>query len=232
MALEALFSPMATPTLAEQVADKIVDGIASRRLAAGQRLIETEIAVGLEISRVPVREAMRILQSQGIIVATPRRGMRVARFDEAWAKQLHDVRVAMERLCARTTSGRLRDSPTLRARVEQRVAAVEAAVSTRDWLVINRVDLDFHAELFAIADSPLLSTLWTTIARHVLIMFSIETYRDKDYARVVEEHRAYQRVLLAGTRAEIDAEIHRHVAGLRIFGPNDLETPPTRRDRP
>ncbi len=213
---------MASPTLAEQVADRIVEGIAARRLLAGQRLIEAEVASALEISRIPVREAMRILQSQGIIVATPRRGMRVALFDGAWARQLHDVRVAMERLCARTTAERVRADPGLRARVERCVAGVEAAVAARDWLVVNRADLAFHTELFAIADSPLLSTLWTAIARHVLIMFSIETYRDHDFARVADEHRTYLRILLTGTRGEIDAEIHRHVAGLRTF---DLETP-------
>eukprot|EP01036_Dinobryon_divergens_P010494 gene10494-14058_t len=57
--------------------------------------IETELAAALQVSRVPIREAMRILESQGIIVATPRRGMRVATLDDAWARQLHQVRVAI-----------------------------------------------------------------------------------------------------------------------------------------
>jgi len=76
----------------------LVEAIALRELQSEQRLIETKLAAALQVSRVPIREAMRILESQGIIVASPRRGMRVATLDEAWAKQLHAVRAAIERI--------------------------------------------------------------------------------------------------------------------------------------
>jgi DNA-binding GntR family transcriptional regulator len=208
-------SPLTAPTLAEQVADSIVEAIASRRLASGERLIETELAEALTVSRVPVREAIRILTSQGIIVSYPRRGVRVAEFDAAWARQLHDARVAIERLGAHLAASAMRADNGMVARLQ---GCIDEIVRARgDRLATNRADIAFHTTLFEIAASPLMLTLWHAISRHVLILFSIETYRDIDFDRIVEEHRTYLDMLLHGTPAGIDEEVDQHVAGLKTF---------------
>lgn len=207
--------PLSSATLADQVADRIVDAIASRRLGSGERLIETELASALHVSRVPIREAIRILTGQGIAIANPRRGARVVTLDTAWARQLHDARVAIERLGAHLAAEILKNDPAALARLEACVAVIER--SRGNWLAVNRADIDFHTTMFAIAGSPLIRTLWNAISRHVLIMFSIETYRDTDFDRVVEEHRVYIDTLLHQDPAGIDEEIDRHVAGLRTF---------------
>lgn len=208
-------SPLTSSTLSEQVADKLVEAIALRELQSEQRLIETELAAALQVSRVPIREAMRILESQGIIVASPRRGMRVATLDEAWARQLHAVRAAIERIAARLAATQIRADPQLAPRLERCIEAI--AQSRGNWLATNKADIGFHTTIFEIADSALLWTLWNAIARHILIIFSIETYRDPDFDRVTEEHRVYLKVLLTGSEDDIDAEVERHVAGLETF---------------
>ncbi|MFT3987882.1 GntR family transcriptional regulator [Aestuariivirga sp.] len=207
--------PLSGATLAEQVADRIVDAIAARTLSSGARLVETELAEALGVSRVPVREAIRILTSQGIVAASPRRGARVADFDAAWARQLHDARVAIERLGAHIAAGLIRSDAAARAKLESRIAGIEQARG--NWLSVNRADIAFHTAMFELAASPLMLTLWHAISRHVLIMFSIETYRDVNFDRVVNEHRVYVDTLLTGSVQEIDEEIDRHVAGLRTF---------------
>jgi DNA-binding GntR family transcriptional regulator len=212
---EAPLAPLTHATLADQVADRIVDGIAARRLESGARLIETELAEMLGVSRVPVREAIRILASQGLIVPNPRRGVTVATFDAAWAQQLHDARVAIERLGARIASGVVRKDEASRLRLEACIAAIAGAAGDR--LRVNKADIAFHTTLFEIAASPLMLTLWHAISRHVLIMFSIETYRDLDIDRVVGEHRVYLDTLVAGRLKAIDEEVDRHVAGLATF---------------
>jgi DNA-binding GntR family transcriptional regulator len=210
-------SPLVSTTLADQVADRIVDAIIAREFVSGARLIETELASALHVSRVPVREAIRILESQGLIVAAPHRGMQVAQFDATWAQQLHETRVAMEQVCARHVSVRLRKDQTARDRMNVCLENIVAARASGDWNIINVVDVTFHTALFELAESPLLVTLWTAIARHVRIMFSIETYRDQDFERIVAEHRNYLSVLLKGSNAEIVSEIRSHVAGRKLF---------------
>jgi DNA-binding GntR family transcriptional regulator len=212
---EAAFAPLSSATLVDKVADSIVEAIAARRLLSGGRLIESELATALHVSRVPVREAIRTLASQGIVVANPRRGARVATFDTGWARQLHDARVAIERLGAHLAADIVKSDASALARLETCVIAIERARG--NWLAVNRADIAFHAAVFDIAGSPLMVTLWNAISRHVLIMFSIETYRNVDFDRVVKEHRVYIDTLLHETPAGIDEEIDRHVAGLQTF---------------
>lgn len=214
-----LLAPLTTSLLADQVADRIIEAIARRKLAPGQKLIETELAAALGVSRVPVREATRILASQGIVIPTPRRGMRVARFDRAWAVQLHNARVAIERLAARLFVEKLKSDEQLIAPLLDRVVQIEREIQhpQKEWFAINRADIAFHAAVFEIAASPLLSTLWSAIARHVLILFAIETYRDTDFERIAGEHHAYIEALRFGDLELLDKEIEDHVAGARIF---------------
>lgn len=206
--------------LADRVADHIVQAIVRRSLIPGQKLVETELAETLGVSRVPVREATRILASQGIVVSTPRRGMRVANFDTAWGVQLHNARVAIERLATRLVAERLKTDPRPLELLNEKVIEIEREVRhpIDGWFRINRADIAFHQTVFDIADSPLLSTLWSAIARHALIMFAIETYRDEDFARIVTEHRRYIEVMQSGDLELLDREIEAHVAGNRMFG--------------
>lgn len=213
-------SPLRERPLADRVADHIVEAIAHRSLVSGQKLVETELAEALDVSRVPIREATRILASQGIVLSTPRRGMRVANFDQAWGIQVHNARIAIERLAARLVAEKLDADPRLITSLKEQVEEIEREVRhPRDgWFSINRVDIAFHEAIFELAGSPMLSTLWSAIARHVLIMFAIETYRDDDFERIVTEHRRYVEVLQSGDRDLLDSVIESHVAGARIFG--------------
>ena len=212
-------APLRAELLADQVADHIVAAIARRRLVSGQRLIETDLAEALGVSRVPIREATRILASQGIVVPTPRRGMRVANFDRAWGTQLHNARVAIERLAAHIVAEKLKTDGQALNLLFERVVRIDREVRyPRDgWFSINQADIAFHAAIFEIAGSPLLSTLWSAIARHVLIMFAIETYRDTEFERIAAEHHTYVEALQSGNPDLLDREIEDHVAGKQIF---------------
>jgi len=205
--------PLSGPTLVDQVADRIVEAIARGQLQSGQRIIEADIAADLQVSRVPVREALRILQSQGILRAVPRRGMHVIDFDDAWQVQLYEARVALERLVLRNASERLRREPGLIERIDRVIERMRAAIATGDQLALNRADIAFHRTLCEIAESPLLSTLWEAIARHVFIIFSKETYRHADLGLILEQHLRLRALLVDAGAGALEAEIESHVRG-------------------
>lgn len=212
-------APLSAGLLADQVADHIVESIARRELVSGEKLIETELAETLGVSRVPVREATRILASQGIVIPTPRRGMRVSNFDRAWAVQLRNARVAIEQLAARIVAEKVQADPGLISPLLEQVEKIDREVEhpAEGWFSINQADIAFHALVFEIAASPLLSTLWSGIARHVLIMFAFESYRDTEFKRVETEHHSYVAALQSGDPDQLDREIEKHVARARIF---------------
>jgi DNA-binding GntR family transcriptional regulator len=209
--------PLSATTLADQIADRIIDGIASKRIGSGRRLTEAELAAELQVSRVPVREAMQLLGSQGILVPSPRRGLQVAPFDAQWARQLCEVRVSLERLCAHLVAQKYGQDPACLAKVDHAIEELEASAAKADRGGVNRADIAFHAALYEIADSPLLTALWSGIARHVLILFSIETSDFAEFSYVVEEHRRYRAVITAGDLARIDAEIEKHLTPFRLL---------------
>ena len=71
-----------SPSLAEQAAEAIVGGIAAGIFKPGERLVETNLAATLQMSRVPLREALKILEAQGIVASTPHRGTFIPTFDD------------------------------------------------------------------------------------------------------------------------------------------------------
>ena len=206
-------APLESASLAEQVADRIVAAIAAKRLPPGERLIENDLARELQVSRVPIREAMRVLESQGLLQATPRRGMRVIAFDQSWREQLYETRVALERHVVREAARKLRAEPAEAARLDGVLHQMRRMVAAGDRLGVNRADLAFHRTLCTLANSPLLTSLWSAIARHVLIKFSFETEDHPDLPLIFDQHVAMKRLLLEGSAKELDDEVPRHVAG-------------------
>ena len=98
-------------TLVEQVVDRIVEAAARGIFLPGDRVVEAEVARRLQVSRVPVREALRLLESQGIVENIPYRGMRLMDVSVARLEKVLKVRLVLEQLAAEEA-----DSPRRRIR--------------------------------------------------------------------------------------------------------------------
>lgn len=220
-------APVSNVTLSDQIADQIVDRIASQSVKPAQRLVESAIASELNVSRVPVREAIQALHRQGIVVNAVGRGRQVGDFDANWAAQLCDVRLALERICAHLVADKLRAEPALVGRINDVLDRLREQDADVDGQELNRIDIMFHEALYEIADSPLLSALWSGIARHVLILFSIERSQRHEFSQIVAEHERYRSVLVSGTDEEIDREVQNHLMTFRILRPQ-TDTPAQR----
>lgn len=83
-------------TLGEEAYQKLIDAIQSGQLKPGMRLREVELSEWLGISRTPVREALNRLQSEGLAVLEPRRGMIIAELDHAMVEELYQMREVLE----------------------------------------------------------------------------------------------------------------------------------------
>ncbi|MBX6320260.1 MAG: GntR family transcriptional regulator [Rhodospirillaceae bacterium] len=207
------FAPIEPASLASQVADRLVEAIAAGRIAPGARIFETEIAAGLGVSRVPVREALRLLEGQGLLVARHHRGIRVIELDSAWAAQLYELRVAIERLALRHAVARYREQPERLKALDAAVARMREAAAAGDGNAVNVADLAFHEAVCVETGSPLLMTMWRTIRCHVRILFARETHRAVDLDRIVAQHLRLRALLAAGDLPGLEREIEEHVAG-------------------
>jgi DNA-binding GntR family transcriptional regulator len=203
------------PSLAEQAAEAIVAGIASGALAPGQRLVETELAGILQVSRVPLREALKILETQGIVASTPHRGTFIPSLDDARIDQICQVRIALERIALPDAVANYRRSPEQLKRLDLIIVEMERAAEQLAWMDVSRADLSFHREICRMAENAIVLTLWEALARHVLIVFGHEIRDEQDSAIMGPHHRRLRDLIKAGATDTLVAEIEDHILRLR-----------------
>ena len=200
--------------LSEAVADAIVNAIALGELAPGQRMVENEIARKLAISRVPIREAIRILQAQGIVQVAPNRGARIASFDTVEIDQVFEARIALERIAARGAAAAYRREPRAIDRLDEIVMRMERAKHWADWAELRRCDVNFHHEMCRASGNEIVLKLWEALSRHITIIFGREIASERDFDVVIAEHQKLARRLAAGDGA-LDRELAAHILRLR-----------------
>ncbi|MGD8297949.1 MAG: GntR family transcriptional regulator, partial [Desulfobacterales bacterium] len=96
--MEKIFEKEKRSTLPGQVANQIREAIKSGKLKPGDRLIETVLAREMNIGRNAVREAIRYIEKEGLIVTTPFKGAQVVEMSKNDLKDIYDVRNALETL--------------------------------------------------------------------------------------------------------------------------------------
>jgi DNA-binding GntR family transcriptional regulator len=202
-------------SLASQVADFIVDGIAIGNFEFGQRLIETDLARQLDVSRVPIREAVKMLEAQGILVVTPHRGAHVAEFDELKIDRIREARIALERLAIPDALATFQAHPEKQQALADQVARMEDAVARRNWIEAGKADLEFHRQICQASNNEIAITLWEALARHITIVFGRELRAEGGNPRLGDQHNRVLRLIREGDLEQLDEELRRHVMRLR-----------------
>ena len=197
-------------SLSEQVAEGIVRGIAQGRFLPGDRLIEEEIATELEVSRFPVRSALKMLAKQGIVVLQPNRGARVVDLDQTSVIQFAEIRCDIERRAALYAMERLKENPKLIDELDAIMATMLAAAANSDHTGVREADMAFHAWIFHAAGNYLLQMMWETLSKHMRIVFSFGRERD-DLSAVAAEHGGLRDLIVAGDVDRFGVELHRHL---------------------
>ncbi len=208
--------------LPDQIAEAIVVMIAAGQLQPGQRIVEAELAERLSTSRVPVREAMRRLEAQGILTTVPYRGTRVGAFGEREQAQAAEVRIALEGLIFRQAAGALRADPSRVADLDHVLTEMRCCVAASDRLALNRADLAFHHAMCRLTGNPILLTLWQAIAPHVLIAFGLSNARYPDSHAVLNQHIRLRAALLNASLDDLPGLAERHVNGADLISPASI----------
>jgi DNA-binding GntR family transcriptional regulator len=202
-------------SLPDQIADAIVEGIAAGVLRPGQRLIELDLASRFSVSRVPLREALKTLEAQGILERGQNRGVRIVELDETRIDRICEVRSALETIAARYAIATYRTEPQRLQRLEVVLAEMTDAVHRGSWAAVNRADLAFHREICFASKNDIVITLWQGLSRHVLMIFGREILTEAGQSMIVDQHREFIAALLAGDDATLAETVERHIMRLR-----------------
>jgi DNA-binding GntR family transcriptional regulator len=185
--------------------------ILSGDLAPGERLVEDRLAESLGVSRNPVREAIRVLATEGFIEVTPRRGAAVSRVSEAEAEELFDVRMALEALAARLAARKA--VPASTALLHGVLDAARTAVEDGRLDEVADLNTAFHTAVAEAAGNAYLKVVIGPMLRRAQWIFQ-QTARARA-PHSWTEHLSLYEAIAAGDEAEAEARAVAHVAAAR-----------------
>ena len=224
MSVNRRLPPLAdSPSLQERTYRALRKALLDGEFAVGERIFENEVARMLGVSRVPVREAVRRLQQDGLLEVRPRSGIYVTSISAAEVDDIYRIRAALEGAAAglaaeRITISQLRELGVLLARQDQETRNVKqgrgaksAGVQSR---VVARADA-FHRAVYMYARSPRLYELLELIYAQVMQFRSI-TLRMPGRAEAASHgHHALYEALSRHDSAEAEQLMRDHVDSAR-----------------
>jgi DNA-binding GntR family transcriptional regulator len=206
--------------MVEHAAEAIVAAAARGAFLPGDRLVETEIARDLGISRVPVREALRTLESQGIVVCTPYKGMRLTPVTNRGVAELMRVRLALEILAVKEATS-LPGGETRFVDLRRAAEAFACAARGGDPAAVVAANERFHTELCRTSGNGQLVALWQSLARRLTVIWCL-AQQHRDAALEASEHEALVTALEHGATEAATATLAVHIDWHRDFNFEDL----------
>ncbi|MFQ5911866.1 MAG: GntR family transcriptional regulator [Nitrospinota bacterium] len=179
--------PLPKKLLSENVVSAIRTAIFEGELELGQRLVETELAEQLGVSRGPIREALRLLAAEGLVVINVHRGTFVVKPIAADVEEIYTLREALEALAIRQVVAQAADEEfeSLQEEVERNPSASR---KDRTGHPVG-MNMEFHDRLFRLARHKRLSQVWSTLEAQLRLCNSKEIERTRqDVSRAKEEH--------------------------------------------
>jgi DNA-binding GntR family transcriptional regulator len=184
-------------TLSDHVADELRRAIMTDRLKPGQRIVERQVAEAMNTSRGPVRDGLKQLENEGLVVRYPHRGTFVARLTERDAEEIYSLRVALESLAAEYVIKYATDR-----QLDELDGLVQtmAAKANEDYSQFDATDLDlvFHHTLCRISDHKRVLNAWENLNPQLRML--LLSHRQRDPADFREKGVEWHRRLVAALR--------------------------------
>ncbi len=158
-------------SLKEQVIDAIRDAIIEGKFKPGEKIPEQELAEQLGVSRTPIREAIHILEQQGLVLIVPKSGTFVAEVDPDEVRDSLYTRIAMEELAMRQAIERStpEDWENLCHKLSDLLKRMKEAESKGSTIAATELDIEWHTTLIDAAQNRSLSRVWRATGLQYLI---------------------------------------------------------------
>ena len=175
------------PTASAAICDRIRDDIVAGALPFGSRLTLDLLAQRYSVGHMPVREALRQLQGEGLVVLTPNRGARVRAVDIEFVRNVFDLRIAIEAMLARRAAERI--EPPRIAELDALESELEMKARSRDYAALLAINREFHRTINDAAHNPEASAVLDRHRRLIAALWNVYGYGDDRAAGVISDHR-------------------------------------------
>jgi DNA-binding GntR family transcriptional regulator len=193
----------------------IKDLIVSLELPPAALLDERGLAERLGVGLTPVRQALRRLEWESLVVILPRRGTLVADLNDSDLGRIYELRSVLEPQAAELAAER--GTAEQRAALAGVIAAMHAELArpTPDRRVLIGLDRDLHRQIWAMAGNEMLEQTLEWLFSHVLRRWNVSIDRNESLGSVMQMHDEIADAIVAGDAQQARAAMTRHVAGFQ-----------------
>ncbi|MBR2045029.1 MAG: GntR family transcriptional regulator [Agathobacter sp.] len=200
--------------LRDVVFQTLREAILRGELKPGERLMELQLAAQLGVSRTPIREAIRMLEQEGLAVTMPRKGAEVAKMTLKGMEDVLEIREALDILACQLACDRITDE--LLTTLEEKKIAFENSLETKDVKIIADADISFHDVIYEATGNPKLIALLSNL-REQIYRYRVEYLKAVDsYPILIKEHDDIYQALVKHNREEATEAIREHVKNQAI----------------
>ncbi len=162
------------------------DAILKGELEPGERLMEIHLANKLGVSRTPIREAIRMLEKEGLAVTIPRKGAQVAQMTEKDLLDVLEIRDALDELAVSDACERMEEDDFVQ--LEKAMKDFAEVTKTNDVRAIVEADEAFHSVIYNATKNPKLGHIIKNLKEQMYRYRYEYVKQDKDYTDLVEDH--------------------------------------------
>ena len=204
--------------LRDVVFNTLREAILKGELKPGERLMELQLAAKLGVSRTPIREAIRMLEQEGLAVTIPRKGAEVARMTEKDMEDVLQIRDALDELAASIACEQISEEEL--AELRHTMHEFEESTKTGDVKRIAEADVRFHDIIYHATRNVKLENMLNNL-REQMYRYRYEYIKDHtDYKQLVREHAAiiagFERHDVAYVRAAMHTHLENQIEAVRM----------------
>lgn len=180
------------------------------RLEPGTAISKDDVAQAFGVSSMPVREAFRKLEEDGLVIIKPQSGTYVAAIDADLARTAQFLRIAIEIEAAKVICETATETEF--KKLDQLLRHAKLEFEAGDWEAFNRIDMDFHASLCGMAGVPL---LWQKIGEmrvHIDRLRRMYLPVSGDMSRIQAEHKEILDAVRARDPERAEAALRKHLS--------------------
>jgi len=208
-------APIENVPLRVQIADRLRDAILSGRLRPGAGLVETALAEQMKVSRAPIREAIQILENDGLVETIAYKGKRVKPLTIREVSEIFSLREVFEVMAVR----RILETGVSLEALRLHCDTMTTAAAAKNFEALVAADEAFHHTLIALADHNLLLASWKNLYLRIHQIMALRNRNEDNLNDVASNHPPIVDALEAGNNDLAIKLIADHTRILAAFDP-------------
>ncbi|SFE21850.1 DNA-binding transcriptional regulator, GntR family [Lentibacillus persicus] len=209
LVLQPINSAIMQKPLSELIADELKHKIWNEEIQFGERLLETDLAESYDVSRSTIREALKILESEELVVSQARKGTYVADFTNHDVNEMIELRTLLESHAFKQAVARLKPEDT--AKLEAIVNEMKQKADENDWNGLFDLDMTFHSYVVGLCGNTRIIKIYDSLQVQIrTFLMHLDRYYSSPQA-FYNEHKQLLEALVSKDGHIVNGRVREHI---------------------